>query len=319
MKEISSIQKIFIKTTIFVALTLIVCVLIYDPHLSPQSAAKGMYRSDKGCLMEYEDDIFYFKVFNSASYATAKKPALFWKTDYYNPYDSFTIQRHTTKIANSYYYYGKINKPDLGNVKTIKLIDSLNWADESTPLSLFENDEYFFFVFKLRASRSIEKKIVFCDSKGNTITDNANETTPFNLYDINNTDSSPYFFKESDEPEFNSMYNELVHKIMSGGKKASNMPVLTNKAFLTSVSEKKHYLFDSRIDLLDDIVYTKKFYLYYEGSRIILKVSTVYDCLSILDIKGSIKAGQEFYELETNEEVKEFIDMCQKLYKKSGD
>ena len=218
MKSIFFTRKNLIIITIVIALLLIASVLIYDPHLTPQSAAKSPY-NDINPILEYEDKNFYYVVYESGAFSTAKKTLFFWRSDYYHEKNLDASQRQITKIGDAYYYYGKVLKPHTDNVKTIKLTDTSIYPSEINPLKIIDNDKYFFFVFKFDSSDTVNKKIVFSDFNGNIITDNRREIKTFNLNDINKQKSNSYVFKETDIPEFNTVYNNLIYELVTNGKK----------------------------------------------------------------------------------------------------
>ena len=313
-------RKNLIIITIVIALLLIAGVLIYDPHLTPQSAAKGMYKSDVGCLMEYQDDNFYFKVFNSNAYATAKKSLCFWRSDDYTPYNP-AVQRNLVEAGESYYYYGRIAIPNIDNIESIALINTFMYTDLIKPISLVSNDTSFFFVFKLYDPSVIQKKIVFTDYNDQIIATNRYENKYFLLEDSNNETQESYGFYENDNPAFNIMYNNIIEEIINNGKRKTDFSTdwLGTTCFFTATTEGSYYLMYNRLNnTTDDITYSKAYHLYIVDDKIVLSIDKQYYYIHMPSKNFSTHQDYEAYEIENTGIIKEFVDMCAELYKKNA-
>lgn len=313
-------RKNLIIITIVIALLLIAGVLIYDPHPSPQSAAKSFYRSDVGCLMEYEDNNFYFKVFNSKTFSTAKKSLFFWKNDYLHPYDLDSRQRHVTKTDDAYYYYGKIGKPKVDNAESVALVSSALYSEPIKPAAVKVIDEYIFFVFRLDKPIT-QKKLVFTDSSGEYITENRNQNPSFILHDVNNpkdTQFTKYSFKKNDNPEFVASYNNLINEIITNGEVIRSSVVYElHYPFLETTPESIIY-FKELHSKFYDITYFNPFSLYLYDGKVILKTEDICAVNNLSKTSIDFFIDQEYYEIENTGIIKEFVDMCAELYKKNA-
>ena len=307
---------LIILSVIFILITALV---ILGLTTTPQNAVKSLY-DDGHIILEYEDEQFYFRGYDSGAFSTSKKILFFWTNDHYNPSGLDTYQREITKAGDTYYFYGKIFKPNINNVASVVLISS--YANNFTPIKPViskATDDYMLFLFKFENPGILMEKIAFIDHDGSIITDNTSEIKSYHIYDINGKKQPQYIFNDNDNTGFNKIFNDIINEIILNGNRVYNSPINTNDeaCFFKTNTEHKVYLYYIK-DQFNDITYSEEYSLYYNNNKIILMLDKSYYPYGTPIGKFSVYQDTTYYEIENTGKVKEFVDMCNELYKKNA-